>query len=376
MLAVGALEHNPDARRRGAARGALVESLPLHRLSEHPQGGARGGRKRCGDGARSAQSRPAAGGPAAAHRQGRFAADINFRRPAPHARRALAGRAWRHSSRSTPRRRCALPGVVAVWTAADVADLPPIDFRQVARCQAWSPIASRCWPRRPCAMSASRWRSSLPKIPISPRTQPSSCSAEIEELPRCLDPTAPPAAFDDGPRPRSARSPQGLRRCRRRLRRCAHGGRARRSRSAGTAGRRSRPAAPSRAANAATASWRSTARPRCRTINRDALAAHARSADRHGCTSTRGMSAAASAFAASSIPRMCSSALAALRLGRPVKWIEDRREHLMAANHSRDQVHRIRAAVDRATASSSRSMTSSGSTRAPISAPMAPRCPI
>ena len=28
-------------------------------------------------------------------------------------------------------------------------------------------------------------------------------------------------------------------------------------------------------------------------------------------------------------------ALAALRLGRPVKWIEDRREHLMAANHSR-----------------------------------------
>ncbi|MGH7054313.1 MAG: xanthine dehydrogenase family protein molybdopterin-binding subunit [Stellaceae bacterium] len=38
--------------------------------------------------------------------------------------------------------------------------------------------------------------------------------------------------------------------------------------------------------------------------------------------------------------------LAALRLGRPVKWIEDRREHLMAANHSREQHHRIRAAVD------------------------------
>jgi carbon-monoxide dehydrogenase large subunit len=39
--------------------------------------------------------------------------------------------------------------------------------------------------------------------------------------------------------------------------------------------------------------------------------------------------------------------LAALRLGRPVKWIEDRREHLMAANHSRQQGHHIRAAVDR-----------------------------
>jgi aerobic carbon-monoxide dehydrogenase large subunit len=38
---------------------------------------------------------------------------------------------------------------------------------------------------------------------------------------------------------------------------------------------------------------------------------------------------------------------AALRFGRPVKWIEDRREHLMAANHSRQQRHYIRAAVDR-----------------------------
>lgn len=36
---------------------------------------------------------------------------------------------------------------------------------------------------------------------------------------------------------------------------------------------------------------------------------------------------------------------AALRFGRPVKWIEDRREHLMAANHSREQRHVLRAAV-------------------------------
>ena len=32
--------------------------------------------------------------------------------------------------------------------------------------------------------------------------------------------------------------------------------------------------------------------------------------------------------------------------GRPVKWIEDRAEHLVAANHSREQVHRIEAAFD------------------------------
>lgn len=37
---------------------------------------------------------------------------------------------------------------------------------------------------------------------------------------------------------------------------------------------------------------------------------------------------------------------AARRLDRPVRWQEDRREHLMAANHSRDQVHRVRVGFD------------------------------
>ena len=33
-------------------------------------------------------------------------------------------------------------------------------------------------------------------------------------------------------------------------------------------------------------------------------------------------------------------------LGRPVKWVEDRAEHLVAANHSRQQSHRVAAAFD------------------------------
>jgi len=36
----------------------------------------------------------------------------------------------------------------------------------------------------------------------------------------------------------------------------------------------------------------------------------------------------------------------AVRLGRPVKWAEDRAEHLVAVNHSRQQYHRISAAFD------------------------------
>ncbi len=38
--------------------------------------------------------------------------------------------------------------------------------------------------------------------------------------------------------------------------------------------------------------------------------------------------------------------LAARRFKRPIKWIEDRCENLVAANHSRQQTHEIRAAVD------------------------------
>lgn len=38
--------------------------------------------------------------------------------------------------------------------------------------------------------------------------------------------------------------------------------------------------------------------------------------------------------------------LAALRLRRPIKWVEDRRENLLATNHSREQYHSIRAAID------------------------------
>jgi CO/xanthine dehydrogenase Mo-binding subunit len=37
---------------------------------------------------------------------------------------------------------------------------------------------------------------------------------------------------------------------------------------------------------------------------------------------------------------------AALKLGRPIKWVEDRRENLVAANHSRQQRHKVRAAID------------------------------
>src|SRR5438132_9474879 len=45
-------------------------------------------------------------------------------------------------------------------------------------------------------------------------------------------------------------------------------------------------------------------------------------------------------------PEDVLACLGALRLRRPVKWIEDRREHLIATNHSSEQQFIVRAAVD------------------------------
>ena len=38
--------------------------------------------------------------------------------------------------------------------------------------------------------------------------------------------------------------------------------------------------------------------------------------------------------------------LAAIKLGRPIKWIEDRRENLIACNQSREQSHHVTVAID------------------------------
>src|SRR5262252_1849414 len=114
-------------RRARAARGVVVEFVPLHRLSEHPEIGA-GCRRRnaqmslIGRSVKRIEDRPLLTG------SGRFAADITppnalymrvVRSPVAFGR--LSG------VRITEAR--AHPGVFAVWTAADIPDIPPIGFR-------------------------------------------------------------------------------------------------------------------------------------------------------------------------------------------------------------------------------------------------------
>src|SRR4051794_15532556 len=134
----------PDARRRRAGRKprhvgrrdqgrAVVKPLPLHRLSEHRQGGS------------DCRARVAGGAPRMSYigrplrriedgplllGKGSFAADCN----APgqlHMRIVRSPVAFGRILGVETAEAAALEGVVAIWTSADVAELPPIDFRQM-----------------------------------------------------------------------------------------------------------------------------------------------------------------------------------------------------------------------------------------------------
>ncbi len=61
--------------------------------------------------------------------RGRFAGDINFPRQL-HMRMVRSNHAHANILSIDTEAARALPGVVAVWTAADIADVPPVDFRE------------------------------------------------------------------------------------------------------------------------------------------------------------------------------------------------------------------------------------------------------
>ena len=275
MLAVGVLEREPGDQRRGAASRCCrrtCAAAPATRTSSRRFAPRPNGTMRC-DAARSA-------GRSGGSRTGRSSPDraasppTSIPRPAPHARRALAGRAWPHPRHRHGARRWPLPGVVAVWTAADVADIPPIDFRLVADRgpRALSPADAR--ERIGCAMSASRSPWCLPSDPYLAED-----AAELVDrrhrgaAGRTSMPTRAPAEFDEGAQHRAGGHPQGLRRCRCRLRAARMRSSSSTLRSAGTPACRSRRAARiARYRRRRATSWKCTAPPRCRTATATQLA--------------------------------------------------------------------------------------------------------
>ena len=258
----------------------------------------------------------------------------------------------------------ALPGVVAVWTAADIADLPPIDFRE-GRTELEpyrQPVLARQvrYVGEPVAAV-------FATDPYLAEDAADLVDVEIEELPSCSPPT---------PRRRVRARP----RHRADVIRKGYGDVDAALRAAPIVveldlaiGRHSGVPLETRGAigryDARATCWSCTAPPRCRTAIRELLArmlgrarrvVHLYEAHVGGGFGIRG----------ELYPEDVLVCVAAMRLGRPVKWIEDRREHLIAANHSRQQRHRIRAAVD----AEGRILAiddSSSTTRAPTCAPTA-----
>ena len=245
---------------------------------------------------------------------------------------------------STSRRRWPRPGVAAVWTGADIADLPPIDFRD--------PAGEALRPYRQPLLAQDRLRYVGEPVAVVFATD----AYLAEDAADLVDDRGRRAAAGSrrlgGARQLRARAvhradwccaPNTAMSTRRSPRRT----RSSRStwRSAGTAACRSRPAARWRVTTPARDVLELYGAAKVPHRNRDALARmFGRSAA--GVVLKEGNTGGGFGIRGELYPEDFLVCLAALRLGRPVKWIEDRREHLMAANHSRQQRHHARAAVD------------------------------
>ena len=274
--------------------------------------------------------------------RGRFAGDISF----PHQLHMRVARSSIAHGRIVAIDAAAarvLPGVVAVWTAADIADIPPIDFREGR--------IERLEPYRQPMLAVDHVRYVGEPVAAVFATDPyvaedaaDLVAIEIEELPVLLDADAEPGEFSPGRTTEAAIVRQGY----------------------GDVD-----AAMARAHTVITldlAVGRHTGVP---IETRGAIGRYDAGRDileLHGAAKVphrvRELLALMLRRAPSAIhiheshvgggfgvrgelyPEDVLVCVAAMRLGCAVKWIEDRREHLIAANHSRQQRHRVRAGVD------------------------------
>src|SRR5262245_31534181 len=238
---------------------------------------------------------------------------------------------------------CAAPGVVAVWTFADVAGIPPIDFR-LTRIEGLAPYRQTILARERVRYVGDPVAVVFASDPYLAEDAADLVKVEIEELPALLDASAPPGEFADG-RPSEAAAVEK-----------SYGDVDAAFRTAHAVvaldlaiGRHSGVPMETRGAIARYDAARDVLElygaAKVPHWNRDAIA---RMLGRAPATVHLFEDHVGGGFGIRGelYPEDVLVCRAALRLGRPVKWIEDRREHLIAANHSRQQRHKIRAAVD------------------------------
>jgi carbon-monoxide dehydrogenase large subunit/6-hydroxypseudooxynicotine dehydrogenase subunit gamma len=273
---------------------------------------------------------------------GRFAGDISFPHQL-HMRVVRSNHAHGNiASIDTGAARTA-PGVVAVWTSADIADLPPIDFRE-GRIPSLEPYRQPVLARDRVRYVGEPVAAVFAHDPYTAEDAADLVTMEIAELPILLAADAEPGEFSAGRNTEVAIIRQGYGDVDAVLRSAPlvvelelaigrHSGVPLEAR--GGIGRYDAARDILELHGAAKVPHR----------NRDLLARmlkippssiHVHESHVGGGFGIRG----------ELYPEDVLICVGAMRLRRPVKWIEDRREHLIAANHSRQQLHRIRAAVD------------------------------
>jgi aerobic carbon-monoxide dehydrogenase large subunit len=269
--------------------------------------------------------------------RGRFVADISF----PHQLCMRVVRSQHAHGRllsiATEAAK-AVPGVYAVWTAADIPEVPPIDFREGR--------IERLEPFRQPVLAKNRVRYVGEPVAVVFASDAYLVAIEVEDLPPLLSAVAAPAEFEPG-RTTSAE-----------IVRQGYGDVDAAFRSAHATvelelsiGRHSGVPLETRGAVARYDASRDllefhgaakvphrTREAIARMLGRGLAGVHMYEGNVGGGFGIRG----------ELYPEDVLVCVAALRFERPVKWIEDRREHLIAANHSRQQHHRIRAALDEA----------------------------
>jgi aerobic carbon-monoxide dehydrogenase large subunit len=274
--------------------------------------------------------------------RGRFAADVFFPHML-HMRVVRSGHAHgRIVSIDTSAAR-ALPGVVAVWTFDDVANIPPIDFR-LTRIEGLAPYRQTILARQRVRYVGEPIAAVFATDAYLAEDAADLVTIEIEELPVVLDARNAPGEFEDG----RSTEPTTLEK--------SYGNLEAAFRAAHTVvelglsiGRHSGVPLETRGAIArydassdVLEMYGAAKVPHwnrdniARMLGRDPSTVHLLQGHVGGGFGVRG----------ELYPEDVLVCLAGLRLGRPVKWIEDRREHLIAANHSRQQHHHVRAAVD------------------------------
>jgi aerobic carbon-monoxide dehydrogenase large subunit len=274
--------------------------------------------------------------------RGRFVGDISFTHQL-HMRIVRANYAHGNIVAIDSSAARALAGVVAVWTAADIADVPPIDFRE-GQIPALEPYRQPVLATEKVRYVGEPVAAVFADDPYVAEDAAELVSVEIEELPVLLAADAEPTEFSAGHSTEVSIIRQGYgdvdailhaapKVVELELAIGRHSGVPLEAR--GAIGRYDIARDILELHGAAKVPHRNR-ELLARMLKRAPSSIHVHESHVGGGFGIRG----------ELYPEDVLVCIAAMRLNRPVKWIEDRREHLMAANHSRQQLHRLRAAVD------------------------------